>query len=292
MPDRGTRSESVRRPYRGEDTSWPTYEVSGTRIAALTPDDAARLIVARAGDRVREVHLCNTYTLSEIDRDPRLRDALRRADLNLPDGAPVAWLGRRHGITTSVRGPDLVLNVMREGVECGLSHYLYGGAPGVADRMRIAVEDRIPGVKIANCECPPYRELDDTELADLGRRIDASGSGIVWIGLGTPKQDYLVARLSAHTSAAVIPVGAAFNFISGDLPEAPRWLHGSGLEWSYRLMREPARLWRRYLIGGPRFAAVAAKYAAREWRGRTRDDRSSDIRCGAKPIPAEGRSAD
>lgn len=258
----------------------------------MTPDDAALLIVAGAGDRVREVHLCNTYTLSEVDRDARLRDALRRADLNLPDGAPVAWLGRRHGITRSVRGPDLVLNVMREGVEHGLSHYLYGGAPGVADRMRIAVEERIPGVKIADCECPPYRELDDAELADLGRRINASGAGIVWIGLGTPKQDYLVDRLAAHTSATLIPVGAAFNFISGDVPEAPRWLHSSGFEWLFRLMKEPARLWRRYFIGGPRFAVVAATYAVRERRGRTRDDPSSDARRETGPGPVQGWSAD
>lgn len=241
-------------------TSWPTYSVSGVKIAALSPQHAARLIAAR---RVREVHLCTTHTLSEVDRDPKLRSALTLSDLNLPDGAPIAWLGRRSGVRTVVRGSDLVLDVMRAGNSQGLSHYLYGGAPGIADRMKDCLEQKLHGVKVVGTECPPYRELDDGEVAALGRRITSSGAAVAWIGLGTPKQDHLVHRLAPYTEATLVPVGAAFDFISGNVKQAPPWLHGSGWEWLYRLTREPKRLWRRYLIGGPRFVIVARRHARR-----------------------------
>lgn len=240
---------------------WPTYSVSGVNIAAISPQRAAQLISAR---QVKEVHLCNTYTLSEVDRDAELRRALRAADINLPDGAPIAWLGWRSGVRTVVRGASLLLDVMRAGSSQGLSHYLYGGAPGIAERMKGCLERKIPGVKLVGTECPPYRKLDDAEVAALGRRITSSGAAIVWIGLGTPKQDHLVHRLAHYTEATLVPVGAAFDFISGNVKEAPTWLHGSGLEWLHRLARDPKRLWRRYLIGGPRFVIVACRHALRE----------------------------
>jgi N-acetylglucosaminyldiphosphoundecaprenol N-acetyl-beta-D-mannosaminyltransferase len=238
--------------------SWSTYSVAGIDIAAVSPRRAAALLAAR---RVKEVHLCNTYTLSEVDRDPELRSALALADMNLPDGAPIAWLGRRSGVRTVVRGTNLLLDVMRTGNSQGLSHYLYGGAPGIAHRMKKCLEHKIPGVKVVGAECPPYRKLGDDEVAALGRRISSSGAAIVWIGLGTPKQDYLVHRLAPYTKATLVPVGAAFDFISGNVKEAPKWLHGSGFEWLYRLIGEPERLWRRYLIGGPRFMIVACRHA-------------------------------
>lgn len=243
-----------------KSASWPTYLVSGVDIAALSPQRATQLIATR---RVREVHLCTTHTLSEVDRDPMLRSALALADLNLPDGAPIAWLGRGSGVRTVVRGSELVLDVMRAGNAHGLSHYLYGGAPGIAIRMKDCLERKLPGVKVVGSECPPYRELDDDEVAALGQRITSSGAAIAWIGLGTPKQDYLVHRLAPYTAATLVPVGAAFDFISGNVKQAPRWLHGSGWEWLYRLGKEPKRLWRRYLIGGPRFVIVACRHARR-----------------------------
>jgi N-acetylglucosaminyldiphosphoundecaprenol N-acetyl-beta-D-mannosaminyltransferase len=235
---------------------WPTYPVAGMAIAAVTPDQAADLIVGR---RVREVHLCTTHTLSEVQRDPRLGSSLAAADLNLPDGAPVAWLGRPAGVRSVVYGPSLTVSVMEKGVSTGLRHYLYGGAPGVAEQMCAVLEARVPGVKVAGTECPPYRELDQAELAELGARIDRSGADIVWIGLGTPKQDYLVHELAPHTAATLVPVGSAFDFISGNVAQAPEWMHGTGLEWAYRLAREPRRLWRRYLIGGPRFVTAVLR---------------------------------
>lgn len=231
------------------------YEVCGIRIAATTTDAAAAGIVAAGGahERPFQVHLCNTYTLSLVDSDPRLRSALRTADLNLPDGAPIAWLGRRHGIDGPVRGPGLVTAVMQAGLDAGLAHYLYGGADGVAEQMCSELERRLPGLRVVGAETPPYRALTDDDVAELAHRVRLAGTDVLWIGLGTPRQDHLVERLAAHLDCAIVPVGAAYDFISGRVPEAPGWLHGSGFEWLYRLYREPRRLWRRYCFGTAAF---------------------------------------
>jgi N-acetylglucosaminyldiphosphoundecaprenol N-acetyl-beta-D-mannosaminyltransferase len=239
-----------------------TYEVCGVPIAALTPQAAAQAVVdaAQRGGPF-QVHLCNAYTLSLVDSDPALCDALRTADANLPDGAPVAWLGRVVGTTVSVRGPGLVGDVARLGAGLNLRHFLYGGAPGVAEAMADRLRAHAPGLRIVGCESPPYRDLDSAELDEVAARINDSGGQVVWVGLGTPRQDYLVPKLAVRVPAAIVPVGAAFDFWAGRVQEAPKALHGTGLEWLYRLSREPRRLWRRYLIGNPRFVASAVRHA-------------------------------
>lgn len=239
----------------------PTYPVCSIPIAALSPVEAADAIVnaARLGSSF-EVHLCNAYTLSLVDTDQELRSALERADLNLPDGTPVARIGRRHGLTGPVRGPALVGDVARRGIPHSLKHYLFGGAESVAEEMALRLADHAPGLRLVGLETPPFRDLTDDDLDEAARRINASGADIVWVGLGTPKQDYLVPRLAARVAAAVVPVGAAFDFWAGTVDEAPPWLHGSGLEWMHRLTSEPRRLWRRYLIGNPRFLLSAARH--------------------------------
>jgi N-acetylglucosaminyldiphosphoundecaprenol N-acetyl-beta-D-mannosaminyltransferase len=237
----------------------PTYKVLDFDLAALRPNAACRRILefAREG-RSREVHLCNSYTLTLARRDNELASALDSADLNLPDGSPVAWLGRKAGTAGPVRGPGLVLDVMSAGVandgHRGLRHYLYGGAEGVADAMAAELHTRDPRIEIVGTETPPFRPLTAEELDELANRINESAADIVWIGLGTPRQDYLVSKLSPLVNATLVPIGAAFDFISGRIPEAPAILHGSGFEWLYRLAREPRRLWRRYVLDGARFA--------------------------------------
>jgi N-acetylglucosaminyldiphosphoundecaprenol N-acetyl-beta-D-mannosaminyltransferase len=250
----------------GSDTQTPrrddtqtTFKVLNFDLAAIRPDLACERILefAREG-RSREVHLCNSYTLTLARRDGQLASALDSADLNLPDGSPVAWLGRKAGTVGPVRGPGLVIDVMLAGVaedgRRGVRHYLYGGAEGVADAMAAELHSREPRIEIVGTETPPFRPLTVEELGDLATRINESSAEIVWIGLGTPRQDYLVAALSPLVDATLVPIGAAFDFISGRIPEAPAFLHGSGFEWLYRLAREPRRLWRRYVLDGARFA--------------------------------------
>lgn len=232
----------------------PTFPLCGVDIAALTPEAAAEVVCARAlAGGAYEVHLCNAYTLSLIGNDEVLNEALTEADLNLPDGTPVAWLGRRHGARGPVRGPGLVTDVMRLGLESGLRHYLYGGAEGVAEHMQAVLKSALPGLQVVGRECPPWRDLSQEELRALADRVIETRAQVLWIGLGTPRQDYLVHEIAEMARCTVVPVGAAFDFLSGRVKEAPESLHGSGLEWIYRLAQEPGRLWRRYFLGNPRF---------------------------------------
>jgi N-acetylglucosaminyldiphosphoundecaprenol N-acetyl-beta-D-mannosaminyltransferase len=227
-----------------------SYSVAGVPVAAVSAREATDWIVAaaKAGGRF-EVHLCNAYTLSLVRRDATLAAALARADLNLADGSPVAWLGRRAGMRGPVRGPDLVRTVCAEGASRGVRHYFYGGAEGVAEEMIGRLRLEVPDLAVAGIEVPPYRDLTDAEVGELAMRVRNAAAEIIWVGLGTPRQDHLVPRLAAAADVCVIPVGAAFDFIAGHISEAPRWMHGRGIEWLYRLAVEPRRLWKRYLIG-------------------------------------------
>jgi len=244
-------------------TAVPTGRVCGVDIAAVTLDEAAAAIIDAAVRRVSlQVHLCNAYTLSLVDQDDELRRALEVSDLNLPDGTPVAWLLRRAGAEGPVRGPDLVPTVVERGIAKGVRHYFWGGAPEVAARAAARLQESVPGALIAGCESPPFRDLTDHELSALAERLRACGADVLWVGLGTPRQDYVVPHLSERFDGPVVPVGAAFDFLAGTVPEAPRFLRGTGLEWTYRLASEPKRLWRRYLVGNPRFVATVLRHRA------------------------------
>jgi N-acetylglucosaminyldiphosphoundecaprenol N-acetyl-beta-D-mannosaminyltransferase len=240
------------------------YDVCSIPIADLDATAAARLIVAHAATRTSfQVHLCNAYTLSLVDRDLLLADALRAADLNLPDGTPVAWMSGGASQHGPVRGPGLVGAVATAGLGVA-RHYLWGGKDGVAEGMAEGLQSAIPGVEIVGTETPPFRRLTDADLFDLATRVNASGANILWVGLGTPRQDYVVHRIAPLLDMPIVPVGAAFDFWSGAVPEAPAFLHGSGFEWMYRLSREPRRLWRRYLIGNPQFLVSAWRHRQSE----------------------------
>lgn len=250
-------------------TTPSTYDVCGVRIAAMTRNQAASHIAERATTfSSLQVHLCNAYTLSLAPRDSRLRHALAVSDLNLPDGSPVAWLGARSGTRGPVRGPSLVGDVVRAGLPLGLRHYFYGGWPGVADSMSNALRAEHIGALVVGAEAPPNGYPAASEIVALAERIRSSHANVVWVGLGTPQQDYLVPELGALTHAVVIPVGAAFDFLAGSVPESPPWMQGTGTEWLYRLAREPRRLWRRYLFGNPRFVYSVAIHKFRHWRDR------------------------
>jgi N-acetylglucosaminyldiphosphoundecaprenol N-acetyl-beta-D-mannosaminyltransferase len=206
-----------------------------------------------------QVHLCNAYTLSLVDLDPTLRMALLEADLNLADGTPVAWLGRQSGMTGPVRGTRLVGEVAAQGNGL-VHHYLYGGKESVAERMAEGLRRAVPGISVVGTSTPPFRPLGEDDIDGLVARVRASGANILWIGLGTPRQDYLVHRLARDLAMPIVPVGAAFDYWSGEINEAPAILHGSGLEWLHRLVSEPRRLWHRYLVGNPRFLVAAWRH--------------------------------
>jgi N-acetylglucosaminyldiphosphoundecaprenol N-acetyl-beta-D-mannosaminyltransferase len=165
----------------------------------------------------------------------------------------MVWLGRRRGHphVRRVYGPDLMLDLL---AVPGLRHFFYGGAPGVTTLLRQRLEARFPSLQIVGAYEPPFRPLTAEELAALARQIAAARPDIMWIGLSTPKQErFMAAHIDLLATTLMIGVGAAFDFHAGRVPQAPRWMQRAGLEWLYRLCREPRRLGPRYLKNNPRF---------------------------------------
>lgn len=257
-----------------------TLVVCGVRIDALGPDDAAEVLVTSSDAGPRAVHLCNAYTLSLALRDHGYRDLLNAGDLNLADGHPVARIGRRRGhtaMTERVYGPDLMLAVLDRGRRVGLRHYLYGGTPEVVGQLESQLCERFPGLIVAGAESPPFRPLAETEVADMHARVRAAQPDVVWVGLGTPRQDEFVHGHAQALGCTTVAIGAAFDFLAGAKRQAPPWVQRHGLEWAFRLATEPRRLWRRYLVGNTVFLyGVARDVVGR--RASTTDDGSEGER--------------
>ena len=252
---------------------------AGVGIAALDAAEAVAWVIDHARDLAQtpvsapgetpssspsgvDVHLCNSYTLALADKEGDYRAMLDAATLNLADGTPVMLANRllHHGAPKErVRGPGLFVQVLRAGRDDGIKHFLLGSTQDTVGRLRDRLERELPGVQIVGTIAPPFRPLTAQELDDITSAIATSGAHIVWVGLGTPKQDWEVARLAATLPVVAIAVGAAFDFVAGTVAEAPRWMQRSGTEWIHRLGSEPKRLWKRYLLGGPRFAAAVVR---------------------------------
>lgn len=255
------------RPDRTRDLVLPC---AGVPIRAVTRERAAAVVVELAGT-VRsapagaDVHLCNAYTLALADRDDDLRALLRAAAVNFPDGKSVTLVNRlrdRAAPTQRVYGPDLFLDVLDRGRDAGLRHYLLGSTPDVLAAMERSLAERLPGLQVVGSHSPPFGETTAEERADQVRRIAATDAHVVWVGLGTPKQDVECAALAALHPAVFVAVGAAFDFVAGTKRQAPAWVGDWGLEWLFRLLTEPRRLWRRYLFGNARYL----KAVVTRWR--------------------------
>jgi len=209
-------------------------------------------------------------SLMNAQRDEAARAALNEATMTVPDGMPVVWALRQLGeeISERVYGPDLMLKACERSLETGASHFLYGGRDEEATR---ALEDelrkRFPGLWIAGSWTPPFRDLTEEERSEVAEHIDRSGAEIVWVGIGSPRQELWMQKMRPLLRAPVlIGVGAAFDFHAGLVDQAPKWMGDRGLEWAYRLSREPRRLAPRYLRDNPQFVAAFAKQWARERR--------------------------
>jgi len=182
-------------------------------------------------------------------RDPELRGIFNASGLTTPDGMAIVWALRLQGHrrVSRVYGPDLMQEVCRQGVDQGYRHFLYGGEPGVAEQLADRLTGQFPRLRIAGTYGPPFGELAPEEDRVTVERINASQPDIVWVGLGSPRQEFwMAAHLERISAPVMIGVGAAFDFLSGRKPQAPRWMQRSGLEWLFRLATEPRRLWPRY----------------------------------------------
>jgi N-acetylglucosaminyldiphosphoundecaprenol N-acetyl-beta-D-mannosaminyltransferase len=208
------------------------------------------------------VTVCPVHTVMECRRDETLRRIVNRAGMTTPDGMPLVWLSRLagHAYVSRVYGPDLMLAEMAASREKGHSHFLYGGRTGVADRVAATMRSRFPGVRITGTLAPPVGTVEQLCNPQTVSAINAAKPDIVWIGISSPKQDYWMACMRPLLEAPVlIGVGAAFDFHAGTVRQAPRWMQRSGLEWFFRLLQEPRRLWRRYLVDNPWFLFELAR---------------------------------
>jgi len=247
-----------------EASKLETATLAGIPLVNSSPRDAAlevcRLASSQRGPAGSSFHLVNAYTLALASDDPGYADMLRTSTANFPDGKPLTWWkiadGRR---LQQIRGPRLFEDVMDLGRVNGVRHYLLGSANETLDLLEKNLRQRYPGVQIVGKYSPPFREMSNQEVRDQDRRIQASGAEIVWVGLGTPKQDWEVTRLAKSLPVLSIAVGAAFDFSAGTKRTAPHWMAQLSLEWLYRLLSEPRRLWRRYLVGNAVFLLFVIK---------------------------------
>lgn len=204
-------------------------------------------------------YVCVTgvHGVMESQADPKLRAIHNQAFLVTPDGMPMTWMGRLQGFKqmSRVYGPDLMLDIMEISREHSIRHFFFGGANGVAQELKNRLETRFPGIQIVGTYEPPFRPLNAQEEQTLQRMVSETRPDVFWVGLGTPKQERFMAEYLPKLDVTLMAgVGAAFDFHSGRVRQAPRWMQRSGLEWLFRLCVEPKRLWKRYLKNNPRFA--------------------------------------
>jgi N-acetylglucosaminyldiphosphoundecaprenol N-acetyl-beta-D-mannosaminyltransferase len=240
-----------------KESSLKRTNILGVGISAVDMGQALETI--RGWIESKEPHyvcVCVVHTVMECQRDERLRQIVNSAGLATPDGMPLVWLSRLagHKHVTRVYGPDLMLAFCQLAAQEGYTNYFYGGDLGTPELLADKFSQKFPGLKIVGGYSPPFRPLSKEEDDEVVRMINEANPDVVWVGLGTPKQDWWVAEHVGRLSASVlIAIGAAFDFHAGRVKQAPRWMQRSGLEWLYRLCQEPRRLWRRYLTYNPLF---------------------------------------
>lgn len=231
--------------------------VLGVGISAINLQMAVDTIEEWIRNR-KQHYVCITgvHGVIESQRDPALKRIHNRSGMTTPDGMPLVWLSRLNGQkhVRRVYGPDLMLLVCEASLVHGFRHFLFGGAEGVPEDLAQQLRNRFPGLQIVGTYSPPFRPLSPSEDESIVRMINEADPDIVWIGLSTPKQErWMAEHLGKLHAPVMIGVGAAFDFHSGRKKQAPRWMQRSGLEWLFRLLTEPRRLWRRYLINNPLF---------------------------------------
>ena len=235
-----------------------TYSVLGVRIDALNMSAALqqmdRWIHQRNG--CHTVVVANAHGVTEARQDTEFRRLINNADLVVPDGMSLVWLGRLRSPRniSRVSGPDLMEMFCQQAATKGYRHFFLGGAPGVPEEVVDRLRQRMPQLQVVGAYSPPFRALRSEEDDRLLEQIRQAAPDVLWVGLGCPKQERWLADHRSRLNVPVaIGVGAAFDFLAGRVRRAPGWMQRNGLEWLFRLSVEPRRLWRRYLFGIPRF---------------------------------------
>lgn len=235
----------------------PSYRVLDVRVDAVQIPDAIKILESWIQERgpARYVAVTGMHGVSVSREDAEFGSILSDASLVVPDGMPLVWLGRWQGfkhMRRRVYGPELMETFCRE-TGSKHRHFFYGGAPGVADALARAEQERY-GIQIAGTYCPPFRPLTEGEERDVQRLVDESRPDVLWVGLSTPKQErWMYEHRNLLRVPVMLGVGAAFDLNTGRLKQAPLWMRENGLEWLFRMCAEPRRLWQRYMVNGSKF---------------------------------------
>lgn len=232
--------------------------VLGIRIPFNNMDSAVKTIIdsIQSGASGKYVCVTGVHGIMESQRSEEIMHAHNRAMMCVPDGMPLVWIGRKqiHPDMGRVYGPDLTLALLEKAADKGFSSFFYGGKEGIAEELSECMKEKFKGLKVAGTFCPPFRPLEADEESEILKRINDASPDILWVGLSTPKQELLMSRWADKVNAKVlIGVGAAFDFHTGHLKQAPSWVQHIGMEWFFRLCVEPSRLWKRYFYNNPAF---------------------------------------
>ena len=234
----------------------------GVNVDAVDYEGAlARILDAAKNREPLAVTATAVHGLMEGATDPEHRYRLNQLELVVPDGQPVRWalnLFHDADLTDRVYGPNLMLKTLAMAADNGLSVYLFGGTEELLTKLSSRMTEQFPSLQIARARPSKFRTIDTTEKQELIDDINASGASIICVGLGCPRQEIWAYEFKDHIRMPVLAVGAAFNFHAGELDQAPPTLQKYGLEWAYRLVKEPLRLWRRYLILNPYYLGLLA----------------------------------
>ena len=231
--------------------------ILGVPVSAIDTADAVAFIEAWIADGMSNyVCITGVHGVMESQRDPDLLRIHREAGLVTPDGMPLVWMSHRLGFphVRRVYGPDLMRTMSARSAERGYRNFYYGGGPGIASKLEACLERKYSGLKVVGTLTPPFRPLSPDEDLAVVQQINAADPDIVWVGLSTPKQErWMAEHVGKLTAPVIIGVGAAFDFLSGEKPQAPAWMQRGGLEWLFRACSEPRRLAGRYARNNPAF---------------------------------------
>jgi N-acetylglucosaminyldiphosphoundecaprenol N-acetyl-beta-D-mannosaminyltransferase len=235
------------------------FDVLGVPVAATQIPQTIGQIESWIAQRdgCHFVAVTGMHGIMEAKHNAYFRRILHSADLVVPDGMPLVWLGRSAGfpLRQRVYGPELMMNFFEQTGAKGYRHFLYGGAEGIAQKLSENLRSNVPGLVIAGTHCPPFRPLTEAEDDAIVSHINKSRADVLWVALGTPRQErWMYEHRSRLNVPVIIGVGAAFDFCAGAKKQAPIWMRENGLEWLFRLVQEPKRLWRRYIVYGSEFA--------------------------------------
>lgn len=237
------------------------FYILNVKISAINEDDACSLVEDRISRKNKGyICVCPVSTIMECKRNQDVLKSVNCADLATPDGMPVVWIGRIKGYKNvrRVYGPDLMQRICGISEKKGYRNYFYGSSTDVLDKLKEKLSKRYRRLIISGAYSPPFRKLSKEENDKIVEDINNSGSAILWVGLGSPKQDLWMHEHRGEINVPImLGVGAAFDFLAGVKPQAPRWMRNNGFEWLFRLITEPKRLWRRYLVDNPLFICYA-----------------------------------